>query len=215
MSLGLAAGETQLELADAHDVTDRQLLASACLRFSVDGHLVCSKECLCLSAAVDQPGELQQLAERDHRTSDWHVALDRAKLPSSERPSYAGLTSAEPASRSPTVSCSQNASGYTSVPVIQDSYAESLITWKPASGMRSDVVAYGHEREAGACLARGSEVIDQGGHREAVLTTEGLTMDRRNGVLILGLLIPDLHCRRTVPMTAGELRRTAPLRSRR
>jgi hypothetical protein len=73
-------GQTQLELANPNHVTERQLLAATHLGFSVDPYLLGSKKRLCLSAAVDQPGQLEQLTEGDRRAFDSHVPK-RVRLP--------------------------------------------------------------------------------------------------------------------------------------
>jgi hypothetical protein len=68
-------------IANANHVIRRQLLAAAHLAFSVDRYLLGSKELFGLGAALDHPGQLQQLAERDRRAFDSDAALDRSNLP--------------------------------------------------------------------------------------------------------------------------------------
>jgi hypothetical protein len=51
-----------------------ELAAAAALRLTVDQHRLLGQERLCLAARVDQPGELEQLAEPDHAGRDLHLA---------------------------------------------------------------------------------------------------------------------------------------------
>src|SRR4051812_35158241 len=50
------------------------LPAAARLRFAVDSHLAVSDQRLRLAARVDDPGDLEQLAEPDHVAPDLHFA---------------------------------------------------------------------------------------------------------------------------------------------
>ena len=72
-SFGNIRGQSQLVVSDANDVAQVQLPATALLSFLVHPHLFGREELLDLSAAVDYTGKLQQLAEPDHLTANWHV----------------------------------------------------------------------------------------------------------------------------------------------
>jgi hypothetical protein len=51
-----------------------QLATATRLRLAVDRHAVLDQECLCLGARVDEPGQLQELAEPDRVAAYLYVA---------------------------------------------------------------------------------------------------------------------------------------------
>jgi len=59
--------EQQLARPDAHPVARRQLAAAALLGLLVDQDALLGQQPLGLRAAVDDPGELEQLAQPDAR----------------------------------------------------------------------------------------------------------------------------------------------------
>jgi len=70
----------QLVSADANGVAGVQLPAPAGLGLVVDQHPLGGKERFDLAAAVNDPGELQQLAEPDHLAPDRNLAGHLANL---------------------------------------------------------------------------------------------------------------------------------------
>ncbi len=77
------------------------------------------------------------------------------------------------------------------------------------------VVAQGHQRKAVPSLHDFSKFIDQGGYDQAMLTAERLAMNLGDGLLIFGLLLPDLHYEAPYPLPGRlpSLRATCSLRS--
>ena len=70
----------QLMSTEANGVAGMQLPAPACLGLIVDQHPLGGEECLDLAATIDDPGELQQLAESDHLAPDRDLAGHRLQI---------------------------------------------------------------------------------------------------------------------------------------
>jgi hypothetical protein len=60
--------------AHSHDVAGVELTAASLLALSVDPHRLAREQLLDLGSAVQHPGQLQQLSEPDHLTSDRDLA---------------------------------------------------------------------------------------------------------------------------------------------
>ena len=64
--MGVAGGaHAKLVIGDVDCVADAQLAPAPCLGLAVDGHGLRGEQRLDLAAAVDDPGELEQLPEPD------------------------------------------------------------------------------------------------------------------------------------------------------
>jgi hypothetical protein len=70
----ISSHDPEQRIAGADLVAGVELAAAAVLRLTVDERAALGQERLRLAAGVDQPGQLEQLAQPDHVAADLHLA---------------------------------------------------------------------------------------------------------------------------------------------